>query len=85
MEADESAAVVTLVCLTCGKEQYFAQDVPARIACTQCGGTVFRTFDPPTKPDDAANDALEAPARLTDDDDDDASVSASDADGTSAF
>ncbi|MEP6989843.1 MAG: hypothetical protein ABJA80_02855 [bacterium] len=55
--------MVTLVCLTCGKEKYFTQDVPAAVTCDQCAGTVFRTFATPTEPDDAAIDALEAQAR----------------------
>jgi DNA-directed RNA polymerase subunit RPC12/RpoP len=55
--------VVTLICLTCGKEKYFTQEVPAAATCDQCGSTVFRTFATPTEPDDAAIDALEAQAR----------------------
>ena len=55
--------LVTLVCLTCGKERFFTQDVPAAVTCEQCGGTVFRTFATPTEPDEAAIDALEAQAR----------------------
>ena len=55
--------VVTLICLTCGKEKYFTQGVPAAAICDQCRGTVFRTFSTPTEPDDAAIDALEAQAR----------------------
>jgi DNA-directed RNA polymerase subunit RPC12/RpoP len=55
--------VVTLVCLTCGKERFFTQDVPAAVTCEQCGSTVFRTFATPTEPDEAAIDALEAQAR----------------------
>lgn len=70
MEPEESAELVTLVCLTCGKEKYFDQSVPATVACDQCRGTVFRTFDTPTEPDDAVSDALEAPARLLEEGDD---------------
>jgi DNA-directed RNA polymerase subunit RPC12/RpoP len=55
--------VTTLVCLTCGKEKYFTQDVPAAVTCDQCSGTVFRTFSTPTEPDDAVIDSLEAQAR----------------------
>jgi len=55
--------VVTLVCITCGKELYFTHDVPAAATCTQCAGTVFRTFSTPTEPDEAAIDALEVQAR----------------------
>ena len=55
--------VTTLVCLTCGKEKFFTQEVPAAVSCEQCGSTVFRTFDTPTEPDEAVIDALEAQAR----------------------
>ncbi|CAN5187269.1 hypothetical protein BH09GEM1_BH09GEM1_21480 [soil metagenome] len=55
--------VMTLVCLTCGKEQFFTTDVPAAVTCTQCGGTVFRSYNTPTEPDEAAIDALESQAR----------------------
>lgn len=55
--------IVTLVCLTCGKEKFFTGDVPAAVTCEQCGGTVFRSFATPTEPDEAAIDALEAQAR----------------------
>jgi DNA-directed RNA polymerase subunit RPC12/RpoP len=55
--------VTTLVCLTCGKEYFFTQEVPAAMVCDQCSGTVFRSFDTPTEPDEAVIDALEAQAR----------------------
>jgi DNA-directed RNA polymerase subunit RPC12/RpoP len=55
--------VTTLVCLTCGKEKFFTQEVPAAVACDQCGSTVFRNFDTPTEPDEAVIDALEVQAR----------------------
>jgi DNA-directed RNA polymerase subunit RPC12/RpoP len=63
MATDGPRGLVTLVCLTCGKERFFSQDVPAAVTCEQCGGTVFRTFATPTEPDEAAIDALEAQAR----------------------
>jgi len=63
MAKDGPRGLVTLVCLTCGKERFFTQDVPAAVTCEQCGGTVFRTFATPTEPDEAAIDALEAQAR----------------------
>ena len=63
MAADGMKGVVTLICLTCGKEKFFTQEVPAAVTCEQCGSTVFRTFATPTEPDDAAIDALEAQAR----------------------
>lgn len=63
MAADGMKGVVTLICLTCGKEKFFNNEVPAAVTCEQCGSTVFRTFATPTEPDDAAIDALEAQAR----------------------
>jgi DNA-directed RNA polymerase subunit RPC12/RpoP len=63
MANDGPRGLVTLVCLTCGKDRFFSQDVPAAVTCEQCGGTVFRTFATPTEPDEAAIDALEAQAR----------------------
>jgi hypothetical protein len=63
MKMDGPRGIVTLVCLTCGKEKFFTQEVPAAVSCEQCGSTVFRTFATPTEPDEAAIDALEAQAR----------------------
>ena len=63
MANDGVRGIVTLVCLTCGKEKFFTQEVPAAVSCEQCGSTVFRTFATPTEPDEAAIDALEAQAR----------------------
>ena len=38
--------VLTLVCLTCGKEYYFEDEAPEpNLMCEKCGGTVFRAFD----------------------------------------
>ena len=63
MAQDGPRGIVTLVCLTCGKEKFFTNEVPAEVTCPQCGNTVFRTFATPTEPDEAAIDALEAQAR----------------------
>ena len=63
MAKDGFQGVVTLVCLTCGKEKFFTQEVPAALTCEQCSGTVYRSFATPTEPDEAAIDALEAQAR----------------------
>jgi DNA-directed RNA polymerase subunit RPC12/RpoP len=63
MASDGPRGIVTLVCLTCGKEKFFTREVPAAVSCEQCGSTVFRTFMTPTEPDEAAIDALEAQAR----------------------
>lgn len=63
MATDGPRGIVTLICLTCGKERFFTQSVPAAVSCEQCGSTVFRTFATPTEPDEAAIDALESQAR----------------------
>ncbi|MDB4880588.1 MAG: hypothetical protein JWL60_2034 [Gemmatimonadetes bacterium] len=63
MASNGPRGIVTLVCLTCGKEKFFTNQVPAAVTCEQCSGTVFRTFATPTEPDDAAIDAAEAQAR----------------------
>jgi len=63
MATDGPRGIVTLVCLTCGKEKFFTREVPAAVSCEQCGSTVFRSFATPTEPDEAAIDALEAQAR----------------------
>jgi len=55
--------LVTLVCLTCGKENFYDQSVPSSVTCPQCHGTVFRTFATPTEPDDASIAQLEEQAR----------------------
>jgi hypothetical protein len=63
MATDGTKGVVTLVCLTCGKEKYFTNDVPAAATCEQCSGTVFRNYSTPSEPDEAEIDALETQAR----------------------
>ena len=63
MSKGRSDGVMTLVCLTCGKERYFTDEVPASVTCAQCSGTVFRSFATPTEPDEAAIDAAESQAR----------------------
>ncbi len=45
--------LVTMVCITCGAEQFFDQSVPSSIKCTKCGSSVFRQFATPTQPDEA--------------------------------
>ena len=57
------ASVTTMVCLTCGAEQFFENDVPTSIKCPRCGGTVFRAFDTPTARDEATIAHLEEEAR----------------------
>jgi DNA-directed RNA polymerase subunit RPC12/RpoP len=56
--------VVTLVCLTCGKEKFYEQAAPPPdVTCDTCGSTVFRQFATPTEPDDATIVTLEEQAR----------------------
>lgn len=59
----ETSGIVTLVCITCGREQFHAHSVPQSTVCDKCGGTVFRTFATPTEPDDATIASLEEQAR----------------------
>lgn len=56
-------AVATMVCVTCGAEQFFADRVPERLVCDKCGGTVFREFDTPSANDQVAESTLEEQAR----------------------
>jgi hypothetical protein len=65
MEERESGpgGVVTMVCITCGAEQFFDRTMPGALTCTKCGGTVFRQFDTPTVPDEATLDQLDQQAR----------------------
>ena len=55
--------LVTMVCITCGAEQFFDQSVPSSIKCQRCGSTVFRQFATPTEPDEATISQLEEQAR----------------------
>jgi hypothetical protein len=62
-DKSRSDEVVTLVCITCGREQFYGASVPQSTTCDRCGGTVFRAFDTPTRPDDATIATLEEQAR----------------------
>jgi hypothetical protein len=67
---DESAGVLTLVCLKCGKEYYFTDaDPPSGMICEKCGNTVFRNFFSAEEGDEAAEDFEESTARDMDPDD----------------
>ncbi len=55
--------LVTMVCITCGAEQFFDTAVPSSITCEKCGSTVFRLFATPTEPDEATISQLEEQAR----------------------
>ena len=62
-DRNETNGLVTLVCITCGREQFHSRSVPQSTVCDKCGGTVFRTFATPTEPDDATIASLEEQAR----------------------
>jgi len=55
--------VTTMVCVTCGAEQFFDGAVPASLTCPKCRSTVFREFSTPVTPDEAALAQLEEQAR----------------------
>jgi hypothetical protein len=55
--------LLTLVCLTCGKEKFYADQVPDDVECEVCGGTTFRNFFTPTTPDEATLSQLEETSR----------------------
>ena len=40
--------VTTMVCVTCGAEQFFDDAVPSALTCPKCQATVFRQFTTPT-------------------------------------
>jgi DNA-directed RNA polymerase subunit RPC12/RpoP len=63
MNRNGPVGLVTLVCLTCGKEHFYDRDVPHSLTCSQCSGTVFRQFATPTEHDDAAVAQLQEQAR----------------------
>jgi len=60
-----SGSVTTMVCVTCGAEQFFDDAVPANLKCQRCQSTVFRAFTTATTPDDASVAQLEEQARST--------------------
>lgn len=61
--------VTTMVCVTCGAEQFFDDAVPANLTCPKCRSTVFREFATPVAPDDATIAQLEDQARTVSYDD----------------
>jgi hypothetical protein len=61
----EPGFVTTMVCVTCGAEQFFDGTVPASLTCRKCRSTVFRAFSTPVAPDDATLAQLEDQARST--------------------
>ena len=56
-------SVTTMVCVTCGAEQFFRGELPVALTCKVCGGSVFRAFDTPTERDEATIAQLEEVAR----------------------
>lgn len=60
-----SGDVTTMVCVTCGAEQFFDDVLPATLTCPTCQSTVFRQFTTPTRRDDATIARLEEQARST--------------------
>jgi DNA-directed RNA polymerase subunit RPC12/RpoP len=56
-------SVTTMVCVTCGAEQFFDGNVPGNLKCQRCGSGVFRAFDTPTRRDEATIAHLEEEAR----------------------
>ena len=58
-----SGYVTTMVCVTCGAEQFFDEAVPAALTCPKCQSTVFRPFTTPTERDEATIAGLEEQAR----------------------
>jgi len=59
----KDGAVTTLICVTCGAEQFFDGGAPSALTCTRCGSTVFREFATPAADDEAAASAAEEQAR----------------------
>lgn len=55
--------LLTLVCVTCGRERYFEDAPPPHLVCDRCGGTVFRNFFTPAAADDATISELEETSR----------------------
>jgi DNA-directed RNA polymerase subunit RPC12/RpoP len=67
---DREEGVLTLVCLTCGREYFFADSAPeASMSCEKCGSAVFRSFFSHTDDDEAAADFVESTQRDLDPDD----------------
>jgi hypothetical protein len=58
-----SGYVTTMVCVTCGAEQFFDDAVPATLKCPKCQSTVFRQFSTPVERDEASIAQLEEQAR----------------------
>ncbi len=67
---NESDSILVQVCLECGKEYMFEDsEPPDDLTCERCGGTVFRSFDAPTKKDEVRAEFQESTERDTATDD----------------
>jgi len=64
-EATDDDEVTTFVCVKCGEEYYFSDEVPDDLRCEQCGGTTFRPFHSPDGGDEVAADFRESTERDT--------------------
>lgn len=62
-EAGGPHGLLTLVCITCGNEKFFASKPPAAVRCDKCQGRVFRNFFTPVEADEATVSQLEETAR----------------------
>ena len=58
-----SGYVTTMVCVTCGAEQFFDDGPPVSLTCPKCHATVFRQFTTPTARDEAVIAQLEEESR----------------------
>ena len=59
----DSGFITTMVCVTCGAEQFFDDAVPGSLKCPKCQSTVFREFSTPVSPDEATLSQLEEQSR----------------------
>ncbi len=62
-DQEPAEGVLTLVCFTCGKEYFFAdENPPQEMTCEKCGNTVFRSFFSPIG-DEVADDFRDSTER----------------------
>jgi hypothetical protein len=63
-KSSEPGGVLTMICLTCGRERFFSEAPPGDgLICDICGGGTFRQFATPTEPDEATIAQLSEQAR----------------------
>jgi DNA-directed RNA polymerase subunit RPC12/RpoP len=64
-----ATGVLTVVCVTCGREYHFDEGTPPEgFTCEKCGNEVFRSFFSPDLRDEAAQDFIDSTARDLDPD-----------------